>query len=278
MSAQVAHHSDDIVGDEPTDRSAGVDADNDPAGRVEHDAGGLQVHRIGVDECPGQRGDGLGVHAVADGKRQLVLGDQGGGGLLVVDRQGGDAYALVGQACGPLEGAQLRVAVGAPRATEEEHDADVAVERVGNGQPDASGGGDRQPRERVAWGKQGHGKSPLRWGRGGRCGGFRKNVLYSTKLGKGWRPLMESYDVVIVGYGPTGCLLALQLGRCGRRVLVLERQEAGYPLPRAAHLDDEVCRMLQGVGLPPTAMPDLIEPYEDFYEWRGGGGGGPRRG
>jgi choline dehydrogenase-like flavoprotein len=45
---------------------------------------------------------------------------------------------------------------------------------------------------------------------------------------------MESYDVVIVGYGPTGCMLALKLGRCGRRVLVLERQEAGYPLPRAA--------------------------------------------
>jgi 2-polyprenyl-6-methoxyphenol hydroxylase-like FAD-dependent oxidoreductase len=71
---------------------------------------------------------------------------------------------------------------------------------------------------------------------------------------------MESYDVVIVGYGPTGCMLALKLGRCGRRVLVLERQEAGYPLPRAAHLDDEVCRMLQGVGIPPTALPDVIEP------------------
>jgi 2-polyprenyl-6-methoxyphenol hydroxylase-like FAD-dependent oxidoreductase len=83
---------------------------------------------------------------------------------------------------------------------------------------------------------------------------------------------MESYDVVIVGYGPTGCLLALQLGRCGRRFLVLERQEAGYPLPRAAHLDDEVCRMLQGVGLPPTAVPDVIEPYEDFYEWRAADG------
>jgi 2-polyprenyl-6-methoxyphenol hydroxylase-like FAD-dependent oxidoreductase len=83
---------------------------------------------------------------------------------------------------------------------------------------------------------------------------------------------MESYDVVIVGYGPTGCLLALKLGRCGRRVLVLERQEAGYPLPRAAHLDDEVCRMLQGVGIPPTAVPDVIEPYEDFYEWRAADG------
>jgi 2-polyprenyl-6-methoxyphenol hydroxylase-like FAD-dependent oxidoreductase len=71
---------------------------------------------------------------------------------------------------------------------------------------------------------------------------------------------MESYDVVIVGYGPTGCMLALKLGRCGRRVLVLERQEAGYPLPRAAHLDDEVCRTFQGVGIPPTALPDVIEP------------------
>jgi 2-polyprenyl-6-methoxyphenol hydroxylase-like FAD-dependent oxidoreductase len=83
---------------------------------------------------------------------------------------------------------------------------------------------------------------------------------------------MESYDVVIVGYGPTGCLLALKLGRRGRRVLVLERQEAGYPLPRAAHLDDEVCRMLQGAGIPPTAVPDIIEPYDDFCEWRAADG------
>jgi 3-(3-hydroxy-phenyl)propionate hydroxylase len=67
-------------------------------------------------------------------------------------------------------------------------------------------------------------------------------------------------------------MLALKLGRSGRRVLVLERQDAGYPLPRAAHLDDEVCRMLQGVGIPPPALSAVIEPYEDFYEWRAADG------
>jgi len=86
MFAQVAHHPDDILGDEPADRAAGVHADGYPAGRIEHKAGGLQVHRIRVHECPGQLGDSLGVDAVADGESQLVLGDQRGGGLLVVNR------------------------------------------------------------------------------------------------------------------------------------------------------------------------------------------------
>jgi 2-polyprenyl-6-methoxyphenol hydroxylase-like FAD-dependent oxidoreductase len=79
---------------------------------------------------------------------------------------------------------------------------------------------------------------------------------------------MDSYDVVIAGYGPTGSMLAVKLGSCGWRVLVLERQGPSYPLPRAAHLDDEVCRMLRGIGIPPSDIPDVIEPYEDFYEWR----------
>jgi 2-polyprenyl-6-methoxyphenol hydroxylase-like FAD-dependent oxidoreductase len=83
---------------------------------------------------------------------------------------------------------------------------------------------------------------------------------------------MDSYDVVIVGYGPTGSMLAVKLGRCGWRVLVLEQQNASYPLPRAAHLDDEVCRMLQGIGIPPSGIPDVIEPYEDFCEWRNAAG------
>ncbi|CAL9445089.1 bifunctional 3-(3-hydroxy-phenyl)propionate/3-hydroxycinnamic acid hydroxylase [Streptomyces sp. enrichment culture] len=79
---------------------------------------------------------------------------------------------------------------------------------------------------------------------------------------------MESFDIVVVGYGPTGRLLALKLGRRGHRVLVLERQRTTYPLPRAVHHDDEIGRILQGVGLPPSSIPDITEPYDDFYEWR----------
>jgi hypothetical protein len=80
-----------------------------------------------------------------------VLGDQGGGGLLVVDRERDDPDAVVCQGlAGPLEGAQLRVAVGAPGAPVEENDGEVTGERVRDGDRVPVGGADRQPRERVA--------------------------------------------------------------------------------------------------------------------------------
>lgn len=78
----------------------------------------------------------------------------------------------------------------------------------------------------------------------------------------------EDFDVVIVGYGPVGRLLALQLGRRGHRVAVIERQERVYPLPRAVHFDDEIARILQSVGAGPNIMAEVVEPYDDFYEWR----------
>lgn len=76
------------------------------------------------------------------------------------------------------------------------------------------------------------------------------------------------FDAVIVGYGPVGRLLALQLGRRGHRVAVIERQERVYPLPRAVHFDDEIARILQSVGAGPDTMAEVVEPYDDFYEWR----------
>ena len=57
------------------------------------------------------------------------------------------------------------------------------------------------------------------------------------------------HDVVIVGLGPTGATLANLLGEYGVDVLVLEREESVYPLPRAVHFDDETMRVFQSVGL-----------------------------
>jgi hypothetical protein len=88
--ADVADEPGYVVWHEPPDGSAGVDADYDLARWVENEAGGLEVHRAGVDECPGEFRDLIRVGSVPDGEGQAVLGDQGGGGGLVIDRQGGD--------------------------------------------------------------------------------------------------------------------------------------------------------------------------------------------
>lgn len=58
-----------------------------------------------------------------------------------------------------------------------------------------------------------------------------------------------SYDVAIVGYGPTGASLANLLGKAGLKVVVLERDAVIHPLPRAVHFDGEVMRIFQAMGL-----------------------------
>lgn len=79
-------------------------------------------------------------------------------------------------------------------------------------------------------------------------------------------------DVVIVGFGPVGKLLSVQLAQHGHRVLVIDRQASGYPLPRAVTHDSEFARILQSVGLAPDTMPEVTEPYDDMYVWRNGAG------
>ena len=81
---------------------------------------------------------------------------------------------------------------------------------------------------------------------------------------------MVDVDVAIVGAGPTGLSLALLLARAGRSVIVFERHEVPYPLPRAVHYDGEAARILQACGLG-KQLPQLSEPA-DTYEWRNGQG------
>ena len=57
------------------------------------------------------------------------------------------------------------------------------------------------------------------------------------------------YPVVIIGAGPAGVTAATLLGQYGIDCLVLDRWAGVYPQPRAVHLDDEVCRILERLGV-----------------------------
>jgi 3-(3-hydroxy-phenyl)propionate hydroxylase len=55
--------------------------------------------------------------------------------------------------------------------------------------------------------------------------------------------------LIVVGAGPAGCTAALLLADFGIPVTLLERHTQPHPLPRAVHLDDEVARTLDRIGV-----------------------------
>lgn len=55
--------------------------------------------------------------------------------------------------------------------------------------------------------------------------------------------------VVIVGAGPVGVTAATLLAQYGIRSLILDRWADPYPQPRAVHLDDEVFRIIDRLGI-----------------------------
>lgn len=69
---------------------------------------------------------------------------------------------------------------------------------------------------------------------------------------------MSAVDVIIVGLGPTGLLLAHVLGKAGHKVVVLEREPQFYGNARAVYTDDECMRLLQSVGLAEEAQAKML--------------------
>ena len=69
---------------------------------------------------------------------------------------------------------------------------------------------------------------------------------------------MKKYDVVIVGFGPTGGTLANLLALQGFSILVLEKEKSFYPLPRAVHFDDKVMRVFETIGITNTFSKHTI--------------------
>ena len=56
-------------------------------------------------------------------------------------------------------------------------------------------------------------------------------------------------DVLIVGYGPVGQVIAAMLARHGHRVAAYERFAEIYRLPRAVYFDDEIMQVWQSLGI-----------------------------
>ncbi|MEY2685686.1 MAG: hypothetical protein RJA09_2831, partial [Pseudomonadota bacterium] len=79
-----------------------------------------------------------------------------------------------------------------------------------------------------------------------------------------------SADVIVVGYGPTGLVLASLLGQRGHQVVVVERWPQLYGKPRLTHIDGETARLVSLVGDGEQALREAwTTPH---YNWINGKG------
>jgi len=69
---------------------------------------------------------------------------------------------------------------------------------------------------------------------------------------------VSTYDVAVIGYGPTGATAANLLGHMGLKVLVVERDPDVYSRARAISTDEEVMRVWQSVGLAERLQQDML--------------------
>ena len=84
--------------------------------------------------------------------------------------------------------------------------------------------------------------------------------------------MADTFDVVVIGFGPVGQMISTQLGQAGHSVAAFERQPALYGLSRAGHIDDEIMRTLQKVGAGEEFREDSVA--WELYDMRSKAFGG----
>ena len=72
-------------------------------------------------------------------------------------------------------------------------------------------------------------------------------------------------QILIVGAGPTGLLLANLLGRMGVDTTIVERNPSTVQAPRAVSIDDESMRALQAAGLDKEIAKITVKGYGSIY-------------
>lgn len=82
-------------------------------------------------------------------------------------------------------------------------------------------------------------------------------------------------QVLVVGAGPVGLFAALLLKHRGIDVVIVERQKALYPLPRAVAFDHESRRLMESIGLGPQldeVLQTIVSPIggqdSTNFNWR----------
>lgn len=78
--------------------------------------------------------------------------------------------------------------------------------------------------------------------------------------------MKKTVDVVIVGFGPAGEMLASLLGQRGHSIVVFDKFPEPYGLPRMSTLDGEVARLLQHASDPREALAESL-PQRTVELW-----------
>jgi 3-(3-hydroxy-phenyl)propionate hydroxylase len=67
----------------------------------------------------------------------------------------------------------------------------------------------------------------------------------------------NDYQVVVVGFGPTGAVATSFLGKRGIRTLAIDRLRTVYDKPRAIAMDHEILRLLDNLGVADRILPHV---------------------
>lgn len=67
----------------------------------------------------------------------------------------------------------------------------------------------------------------------------------------------DRFEVVVVGFGPSGAVAASLLGHHGIRTLAIDRERAVYDKPRAIAIDHEIMRLLDNLGVAGKVLPHV---------------------